>query len=68
MATFKYQTEFSIDLTAAWREGKREHVRTVIRNLKNKAQASYIAAKVASNLAASNEADVFAEFMHPNNK
>lgn len=68
MPTFKYQEQFSADLAKAWLEGKREHVRTVIRNLKNRAQAAYIAAKVAANLAASNEAYVFAEFMHPNNR
>ena len=71
MATFKYQTEFSNDLTAAWREGKQEHVRTVIRNLKNKAQAAYIAAAIVIIFCAGEDRDnatTFVDFMHPNNK
>lgn len=74
MATFKYQETFADDLTQAWLDGKGEHVRTVIRNLKNKAQAAYIAAQVAANLRESftedgeEHAGLFADFMHPNNR
>ena len=65
---FKYQEQFASELTEAWLAGKREHVRTVIRNLKNKAQAAYIAAQVTVNLVDEGKAFAgdFAIFMHPN--
>jgi hypothetical protein len=66
MSTFKYQTEFAEEMTAAWNEGKHEHVRTVIRGLKNKAQASYIAAQVTLNLSTDGLAAEFVAFLQPN--
>ncbi|WP_020469646.1 hypothetical protein [Zavarzinella formosa] len=66
--TYRYQEEFSAELTQAWLAGKQEHVRLTIRQLKNKAQAAYIAAMVAVNLANDQAflADEFCDFMHPN--
>jgi DNA polymerase III delta subunit len=68
MSTFKYQEQFASELTEAWLAGKREHVRTTIRNLKNKAQAAYIAAQVAANLVEEGKAFAgdFVIFIHPN--
>lgn len=68
MSTFKYQEQFASDLTAKWLAGERNEVRNVIRNLKNKAQASYIAAQVAVNLIEEGKAFAadFAIFLHPN--
>ena len=70
MSTFKYQEQFASELTEAWLAGKRVHVRTTIRNLKNKAQAAYIAASVATQLQGHslNKALAFVEFIHPNNR
>ena len=48
--TYKYQEQFSADLAAKWLAGQRSEVRITIRQLKNKAQAAYIAAAVALNL------------------
>lgn len=68
MSTFKYQEQFASELTEAWLDGKREHVRTTIRNLKNKAQAAYIAAQIAVNLVEEGKAFAgdFVIFIHPN--
>ena len=68
MTTYKYQEEFASELTQAWLAGNREHVRTTIRNLKNKAQAAYIAARVAVNLVEEGKAFAgdFVTFIHPN--
>jgi hypothetical protein len=65
---YKYQAEFASELTEAWLSGKREHVRTVIRNLKNKAQAAYIASQVTLNLVEEGKAFAgdFVVFIHPN--
>ena len=65
---YKYQAEFASELTDAWLSGKREHVRTIIRNLKNKAQASYIASQVTLNLVGEGNAFAgdFVNFIHPN--
>lgn len=69
---FKYQETFANELADQWLNGNREHVRTTIRNLKNKAQASYIAAHVAFELARYTDVDgftaaEFVHFIHPNN-
>jgi hypothetical protein len=69
--TYKYQELFAQELTQAWLDGKQEHVRTVIRNLKNKAQAAHIASLVTLNLArdlAPAVARNFNDFIHPNNR
>jgi hypothetical protein len=66
MSTFKYQDEFAAEMTTAWKDGKQEHVRTVIRGLKNKAQAAFIAAQVTLNLSPDGLAAEFVAFMHPN--
>lgn len=71
MTQFKYQETFALELTTAWNEGKKEHVRTVIRNLKNKAQAAYIASLITLNLArdyAPAVARNFTDFINPNNQ
>lgn len=76
--TFKYQETFAEDLALSWAKGNHSNVRSIIRNLKNKAQAAYIALKVASYLVGfeyeehENGTSVsyvqeFIEFMHPNN-
>lgn len=67
---YKYQEAFAQELTDAWIEDKDTHVRTTIRNLKNKAQAAYIAGEVVYNLiqqVSVSEAARFILFMHPNN-
>ena len=51
-ATYKYQEQFSADLTTKWLKGERSEVRIIIRQLKNKAQAAFIAARVTLNLSA----------------
>jgi hypothetical protein len=68
MSTFKYQSEFASDLTAKWLAGQRSEVRIIIRQLKNKAQAAFIAAQVAINLLEEGKAFAqdFASFIHPN--
>ncbi len=64
---YKHQEAFAEQLTRKWLAGQREDVRAVIRKLKNKAQASYIAARIADNL--DDEArPLFAEFLNPNQK
>lgn len=66
---FKHQEQFAEDLTTSWINGNREHVRTTIRNLKNKAQAAYIASFITLWLAEyDSTALVFVSFMHPNNQ
>lgn len=70
MTNFKYQEQFAEELAEAWLNEKREHVRTTIRNLKNKAQAAYICGSVAMLLATgtNNIAGDFLRFMHPNQR
>lgn len=62
---FKYQATFSAELAAKWNAGQHSEVRRIIRNLKNKSQAAYIAARVAVVLD-HNEAWKFVDFMDPN--
>lgn len=69
MSTFKYQEDFAADLTNKWLAGHESEVRITIRQLKNKSQAAYIAARVTLNL--NENGDFFAmarfvDFMHPN--
>ncbi|QEL19296.1 hypothetical protein [Limnoglobus roseus] len=68
MSQFKYQEQFASDLTACWLKGDRNHVRLTIRGLKNKPQASYVAARIALNLVEEGKAFAgdFVNFMHPN--
>lgn len=66
MTNYKYQAEFAQELTESWLNGNREYVRLTIRQLKNKAQAAYIAASVATNLTP-DHASAFVNFIHPNN-
>ena len=68
---YKYQEEFAQDLTNEWQAGEQTAVRSKIRNLKNKAQAAYIASQVTFLLATGTSTDAaqrFAEFMHPNHQ
>jgi hypothetical protein len=68
---YRYQEQFAADLAAKWLAGHHSEVRITIRQLKNKAQAAYIAAEVACNLIAltdDDSADQFAQFIHPNNQ
>lgn len=70
MTQYKYQTEFAAKLAAEWHNGNGVYVRTTIRNLKNKAQAAYIAGEVVYQLATVvglPAARDFIAFMHPNN-
>jgi hypothetical protein len=64
---YKYQEQFSEELTQKWLAGDREHVRLKIRQCKDRAQAAYIAASIAMNLGSS-AALSFVEFIHPNNQ
>lgn len=72
---FKHQEQFATELTESWINGNKKHVRDTIRNLKNKAQASFIAASVHAELKARESQGVcqdgsgsdFVRFMHPNN-
>jgi hypothetical protein len=68
MTTFKYQEQFASELTTVWLNGEREQVRLIIRGLKNKAQAAYIASQVTLNLMEEDKAFAgdFVIFMHPN--
>lgn len=69
MTKFKYQEQFALELSEQWKHGNREYVRNTIRGLKNKAQASYIAAAIALYLYVSEiDAAGFVAFIHPNNK
>ena len=70
MTFFKYQGEFANDLTESWLNGNHTHVCDAIRNLKNKAQASYIASMITLRLAEIDfvKAKDFCDFMHPNCK
>jgi len=65
---FKYQGEFAAELTEKWLAGNHTQVKLTIRQLKNKAQAAYIAARVTLNLATENneQAKDFVEYIHPN--
>ncbi|OWK35449.1 hypothetical protein [Fimbriiglobus ruber] len=63
---FKHQAIFSAELVTKWNAGQHAEVRNVIRGLKNKAQAAYIAARVAI-LLGQDEAWSFIDFMDPNN-
>lgn len=69
MTTCKYQEQFAEELATSWIAGNRAYVRTTIRNLKNKAQAAYVAAQVALELNSDggDGGAAFARFMHPNN-
>jgi hypothetical protein len=62
---FKYQAIFSAELVTKWNAGQQSEVRNVIRGLKNKAQAAYIAARVAV-LLDHEEGWKFVDFMDPN--
>lgn len=62
---YRYQEQYAGTLAKMWNEGKREYVRTAIRTLKNKAQASYIAATVAW-LLEQEAGAAFCMFLHPN--
>lgn len=72
MTNYKYQEQFARELAESWINGNHSHVRTMIRNLKNKAQAAYIAVRVHSDLInhyeCSGSAENFENFMHPNNR
>lgn len=71
MTTYKYQEAFADELAASWHNGNCAYVRTTIRNLKNKAQAAYIAGEVVYQLAKEENLDAakgFVSFMHPNNR
>ena len=63
---FKYQAMFAAELVTKWNAGQHSEVRNVIRGLKNKAQAAYIAARVAVILG-SDEGWKFIDYMDPNN-
>lgn len=65
----KYQSEYASQLAAMWIAGDHEYVRDQIRKCKNKAQASYIAAAIASSLCLDGqeiEGIQFVKFIHPN--
>lgn len=66
MTTYKYQTGFANELAVKWEAGNHGEVRNVIRGLKNKAQAAYIAAFVALMLG-EEQGYKFLDYMHPNN-
>lgn len=67
--TYKYQEQFAHQLAAEWLNGDQSGVRSKIRQLKNKAQAAYIAAQVTMYLLDKSHGDAthFVEFMHPSN-
>lgn len=71
MSKLKYQETFAAELTESWINGNHSYVRITIRNLKNKAQASFIASAVCENLCNLHDdffaAGRFVSFMHPNN-
>jgi hypothetical protein len=67
MTIYKYQTGFANELAAKWEAGNHSEVRNVIRGLKNKAQAAYIATFVGLMLG-QEEGFKFLEYMHPNNQ
>lgn len=68
----KYQELFAEGMFNKWLAGDREYVRLTIRGLKNKAQASYIAAEVTRLLCLQPDdyrsAWAFVSFIHPNNQ
>ena len=63
---FKYQPAFANELAAKWEAGDHAEVRNVIRGLKNKPQAAYIAVYV-SLLIGEEKGWQFLEFIDPNN-
>lgn len=65
MTTFKYQIGFANELAVKFEQGNHAEVRNVIRGLKNKAQAAYIAAFVAMQLG-EEQGWKFVDFMDPN--
>ena len=71
MTTYKHQESFAREMADLWEAGAQASVRGTIRNLKNKAQSAYIAARVAFLLGeGENEETVveFLDFIHPNNQ
>ena len=62
---YKYQPSFANDLAHKWEGGNHAEVRNVIRGLKNKAQAAYIAVFVAL-LIGEEEGWKFLEYIDPN--
>lgn len=68
---YKYQEQFAYELSDSWLAGNHKHVRITIRQLKNKAQAAYIAAHVAMLLTLVKDdykaAGQFVALMHPDN-
>jgi hypothetical protein len=67
MSKLKYQTTFAAELMTKWLAGQHSEVRRIIRGLKNKSQAAYIAARIAVILD-KDEAWKFVDYMDPNNK
>ncbi len=67
---YRYQEKFAFDLTTKWLAGQHSEVRIIIRHLKNKAQAAFIAASVAVhlNIEDHRESQEFLAFIHPNQK
>lgn len=74
---FRYQETFADNLTSRWLQGKNTYVRGTIRQLKNKAQAAYVAGLVVYNLMTTpqtSETDrlsmsaKFIRYMHPNKR
>lgn len=69
MTNYKYQEQFALELSEQWINGNHSHVRSTIRNLKNKAQAAYIASATALYInACEKDAAAFVAFIHPNNQ
>lgn len=69
MTRFKYQSAFAHELANSWVCGNHGYVCTTIRNLKNKAQAAYIASMIALTIAEGfglEKAHDFVDFIHPN--
>lgn len=72
--TYKHQEEFAQGLVGHWLKGEYEDVCRIIRGLKNKAQAAYIAGAVTLLLAKldvlgdCDESGEFVKFMHPDKK
>jgi hypothetical protein len=60
-----YQIGFANELAVKFEQGDHNEVRNIIRNLKNKAQAAYIAAFVAMQLG-EDKGWQFVDFMDPN--
>lgn len=63
---YKHQEEFAASLAQRWLYGaEKPEVRRIIRGLKNKAQAAYIAASVLHAIDGKTE---FLRYLHPDNK